>query len=582
MFRIHRIFDDGTELNRQAIVQVQLILKMQFPLISDQEIEKIRESLQNPLKFRFRPILYVSETAKSVVNACALMLYATDLNFCYLDYISVLPAKFSRGLGGVLYERLRHEARFLKVPGIFFECLSDDPALSRDLEIRKQNKARLKFYERYGAFPVINTRYETPLKPDEDNPPYLVLDPLDTGILPSRQEAQKIVRAILERKYGDLCSPEYVETVVSSFLDDPIRLRAPKYLKKHNPQTGITDIPLSKKIRLIVNDQHEIHHVHERGYVESPVRIKSILKHLEPTGLFEKLPRKEFPEKHIREVHEKKYIEYFKKVCKHITPNRPVYPYVFPIRNKTRPPKVLSVRAGYFCVDTFTPLSREAYQAAKGAVDAALTGAECILEGDLAAYALVRPPGHHAERGSFGGFCYFNSNAIAAHYLSKHGKVAILDLDYHHGNGQQDIFYHRNDVYTVSIHGHPNFAYPYFSGFADETGEGVGSGYNLNIPLPEQISEEQYRIWLIKALNSIRRFNPDFLVVAFGVDTAKNDPTGSWSLNTADFHRNGELVGELKIRTLIVQEGGYDNRVIGTNVRNFFTGFWNGFFNVSV
>jgi hypothetical protein len=146
-----------------------------------------------------------------------------------------------------------------------------------------------------------------------------------------------------------------------------------------------------------------------------------------------------------------------------------VYPYVFPIRNVARPPKDLAVRAGYYCIDTFTPLNHNAFPVAARAVDCAMTAAQRVLEGARVAYALVRPPGHHAERRSFGGFCYLNSAAVAANYLSGYGRVAMLDVDYHHGNGQQTIFYRRADVLTVSLHGHPSFAYPYFTSPASRT-----------------------------------------------------------------------------------------------------------------
>jgi acetoin utilization deacetylase AcuC-like enzyme len=185
---------------------------------------------------------------------------------------------------------------------------------------------------------------------------------------------------------------------------------------------------------------------------------------------------------------------------------------------------------------------------------------------------LVRPPGHHAERRVFGGFCYFNSTAIAAHYLSAYGAVAVLDIDYHHGNGTQDIFYERADVLTISLHGHPRFAYPYFSGFEDETGRGPGAGYNLNIPLPEHLDGTHYREVLMRALRRIKRFNPQFLVVALGLDTARGDPTGSWSLRARDFEANGRMLGALHVPTLVVQEGGYDSRSLGVNARHFFQG----------
>jgi acetoin utilization deacetylase AcuC-like enzyme/ribosomal protein S18 acetylase RimI-like enzyme len=249
---------------------------------------------------------------------------------------------------------------------------------------------------------------------------------------------------------------------------------------------------------------------------------------------------------------------------------------VFPIRNAARPPKEKTVRAGYFCIDTFTPLNREAHLAARRGVDCALTAAEQILEGAPVAYALVRPPGHHAERHVFGGFCYFNNSAIAAHYLSRYGNVAVLDIDYHHGNGTQDIFYERSDVLTVSIHGHPSFAYPYFAGFRDETGRGRGSGYNLNIPLSETISPTDHKEALRTALRRIARYAPAYLVVAVGFDTAKGDPTGTWANGAEDFEAIGRMIGGEGYPTVVVQEGGYRVRTLGTNARRFFMGLATG------
>jgi acetoin utilization deacetylase AcuC-like enzyme len=253
-----------------------------------------------------------------------------------------------------------------------------------------------------------------------------------------------------------------------------------------------------------------------------------------------------------------------------------VYPYVFPIRNAARPPRELSVRAGYYCIDTFTPLSRSAYRAARSAVDCALTAAEALLTGYRYAYALVRPPGHHAERHVFGGFCYFNSAAIATNLLSTHGTVAMLDIDYHHGNGQQDIFYERKDVFTVSIHGHPSFAYPYFSGFEDERGRGLGEGFNKNVPLPEHVAPQKYRRELTKALREVVAFSPSFLVVPLGLDTAKRDPTGTWPLVAEDFRENGRIIGRAGLPTLVVQEGGYRTVTLGRNARAFLEGLIEG------
>jgi len=247
-----------------------------------------------------------------------------------------------------------------------------------------------------------------------------------------------------------------------------VGLREYKYIKKDNG-AGITGKKESSNVVLVYNDKHDIHHVREVGYVESPVRVSRILQELNKTGWFKTVHQKEYADYWITRVHDRGYLSYFRKVCRNLPPGKSIYPYVFPIRNKARPPIELSVRAGYYCIDTFTPLNNNAYLAAREAVNCSLTAADAILEGRKYAYALVRPPGHHAEKNVFGGFCYFNNAAIAANYLSRYGSVAIPDLDFHHGNGQQDIFYERSDVLTVSIHGHPSFAYPYFSGYREET-----------------------------------------------------------------------------------------------------------------
>ncbi len=577
MFRIRRVYDDTLAIDRQVIAQVQGILRAQFPGMPDRDIAKLPKQLKNPLKYRFRSILFVADDQRGRVKGFALLLHAPDLHFCYLDTIAVDERRIGGGIGGALYEQVRREAASLADIGLFFECLPDDPALCRDPAILRTNRARLRFYERYGARPIVNTAYETPLKPEDDCPPYLVYDPLDREEPLPADRVRLIVRAVLERKYGRLCPPGYIDHVVNSFRDDPVGLREPRYVKPSLPALrarGVSSIV--ERIALVVNDEHAIHHVHERGYVESPVRIGRILKGIEKTGLFDRLPRHPFSERWIRQVHDGSFVDYLKRMCAHLEPDRSVYPYVFPIRNAARPPKELPVRAGYYCIDTFTPLNRNAYLAAKGAVDCALTAAQAVLQGYRLAYALVRPPGHHAERRAFGGFCYFNSAAVAAHYLSRHGKVAVLDVDYHHGNGTQNIFYERADVLTISIHGHPSFAYPYFSGFRDERGAGEGKDFNVNHPLPEHVDGKAHREVLARALRRIVRFDTQFLVLALGLDTAKGDPTGSWSLVPGDFEAMGSIIGELRFPTLVVQEGGYRMRSLGGNARSFFEGLWKG------
>ncbi|MDD2557148.1 MAG: histone deacetylase family protein [Desulfuromonadaceae bacterium] len=582
MFSIRRVFDDVFPINRQAVAQVQQILRDQFPQLAKYDVAKIPDLLLNPLKHKFRSIVYVAEDPHGMIKGFALLSHDAQLQFCYLDYISAAKNVTGGGIGGALYEHVREEALALGVYGIFFECLPDDPRLCEDPLILKQNRARLKFYEAYQAYPIIGTAYETPVNLDDcDNPPYLVFDSLGQSLELSADAAQKIVRAILERRYGHLCPKEYIERVVASFSDDPIRLRPPQYVKvqqteKLRPATG-----KFKRIALAINDRHDIHHIKERGYVEAPVRIRSILKELDKLDIFEKIEVKNYAEKHLRAVHSVEYINYFKRMCQTLEPGKSVYPYVFPLRNAARPPKEMAVRAGYYCIDTFTPLNQNAWKAARRAVDCALSCADELLEGQRLAYALVRPPGHHAEYKAFGGFCYFNSAAVAAQYLSKFGRVALLDIDYHHGNGQQTIFYQRSDVLTVSLHGHPRFAYPYFCGFEDEVGEGEGKGYNLNLPLPEQLKFEEYSKALHKGIRRIKRHKPVYLLVCLGLDTAKGDPTGTWNFTAKDFAALGRILGQIHLPTLVMQEGGYNNRSIGVNARNFFSGLWDGCFTPS-
>ncbi|SDZ96291.1 Acetoin utilization deacetylase AcuC [Desulfuromusa kysingii] len=579
MFRIRRLFDTRLSSDQRVMEQVQGILREQFPGLSDKDVNKLPQQLENPLKHKFRAVLYVAEGVRSGVKGFALLLHEPQLGFDYLDYISAATNMTGRGIGGALYERLRADATAWSSRGIFFECLPDDPELCKSPKHRAQNRSRLKFYEQYGARPINGTAYETPVKPGDDSPPYLVFDPLGSQEPLNQNHAQVIVRAILERKYQQHCPPEYIEKVVHSFTDNPVQIRPPRYL---NPETckppQHRELPEDEKIILVVNDQHDIHHIRERGYVEAPVRIRAITRKLLPTGMFREIRAKRHPEKMLKRVHDQGFIRYLKAVCLHFPEGKSVYPYVFPIRNQARPPVDRAIRAGYYCIDTFTPLTANAYPASRRAVDCALTAANSLLGRQRLAYALVRPPGHHAERRSYGGFCYFNSTAVAAEFLSAHGRVAVLDIDYHHGNGTQDIFYRRADVLTLSIHGHPRFAYPYFTGFDDEMGEGEGLKYNQNYPLQEELEGGGYRKILSQALQRVNKFKPQFFIIALGLDTAKGDPTGTWSLNGEDFFANGLLIGKLHLPTLVVQEGGYDSRALGSNARQFFQGLWAGTF----
>jgi acetoin utilization deacetylase AcuC-like enzyme len=333
-----------------------------------------------------------------------------------------------------------------------------------------------------------------------------------------------------------------------------------------------------RPIKVLVTRDHQLHHVRERGYVERPVRVERIVQALTALPGVEVIAVVQHGEEPILAVHDPDFVHYLERVCSKLAQGETVYPYVFPIRLRERKPADDEVLAGYYCIDTFTPLTRNAYVAARAAVDCAVTGAEQLRRGEQLVYAVCRPPGHHAERRVYGGFCYFNNAAVAAHALSAHGRVAVLDIDFHHGNGTQDVFYERADVLTISIHGDPSYAYPYFAGFHDERGEGDGDGFNHNFPLGEGIGDEEYLRVLDQALALVGRFQPRYLVLSAGLDIAKGDPTGAWTITPEGLERIGGAVAGLGLPTLVVQEGGYDTRVLGRNARHFIGGLQRGIY----
>ncbi len=214
---------------------------------------------------------------------------------------------------------------------------------------------------------------------------------------------------------------------------------------------------------------------------------------------------------------------------------------------------------GLYCFDTSSPIFERTWNAAYWSVQTAVSAAALLLANqEKLVYALCRPPGHHAAADLFGGFCYLNNAAIAANWLVQQGqRVAILDIDYHHGNGTQEIFYGRSDVLFTSIHADPRYEYPYYWGFADEYGYGSGLGFNHNYPLPPGTKAKAYFSALTQALVHIRAFVPDTLVLSLGVDTAEGDQTGTFLLNNEDFLEIGRQIGRLKLPTVVIQEGGY-------------------------
>ncbi len=305
-----------------------------------------------------------------------------------------------------------------------------------------------------------------------------------------------------------------------------------------------------------------------------PSRAAIIRKALEESDMsIEWIEPKSFPEGGIAEVHS--YFDYVRRVTATLNPDEIIYPDVFPIRRKVRRPTHNAVLAGYYCFDTATPLTRNTFDAAKSAVDCALTAAELLPREGLV-YALCRPPGHHAEQETFGGYCYFNNLALAARLLSPWGRIAILDLDFHHGNGTQDIFYDSAEVFTASIHGDPEQTFPYFSGFSDEKGAGEGFGANLNLPLSPGASFERFLSRLDEALTEIRNFRPRALLLAVGFDNSKGDPAGSFDLYPKHYPVIAQRVASLGYPTLIIQEGGYRTETLGRNAVSFLRAFVKG------
>ncbi len=251
-----------------------------------------------------------------------------------------------------------------------------------------------------------------------------------------------------------------------------------------------------------------------------------------------------------------------------------VIPNIHPERRDCRYPDSVAGQAGYHQADTACPIGEHSWESIRRSAHSAAEAAELVLAGDAAAYALCRPPGHHATRDLAGGFCFVNNSALAAQRLRGDGaRVAIVDVDLHHGNGTQSIFYARDDVLTVSLHADPVRFYPFFWGHADERGEGRGLGYNLNLPLPRGSADADYLPVLDKALQRVEAFAPDALVVALGLDGYEGDPFGGLGISTDGFARIGEKLAGLRLPGVLVQEGGYLCDELGLNLRRFLEGF---------
>ncbi len=247
---------------------------------------------------------------------------------------------------------------------------------------------------------------------------------------------------------------------------------------------------------------------------------------------------------------------------------------IHPVRHAATYPTHIVGRLGWHTADTGCPIGPGTWAGACAASDVAATAAQMVMDGEDEVYALCRPPGHHAYRDMAGGFCFLNNSAIAAAHLRlSHERVVILDVDVHHGNGTQGIFYQRPDVYTISIHADPAAYYPFVWGYAHERGDGAGLGTNLNIPLPLGTRDDGYMQALHVAAKAVKAFAPGALVVALGLDASEHDPLKGLAVTTDGFRRIGATIARIGLPTVFVQEGGYLSDILGQNLTAVLGGF---------
>lgn len=311
---------------------------------------------------------------------------------------------------------------------------------------------------------------------------------------------------------------------------------------------------------------------------EKPERAEFVRSAVDATGKLDWLPRRSFGLEPVLRVHDSAYIEFLQTCWKNwqaAGKAGEAIPAVWPARRmQQRIPSDIDGQLGYFSFAAETSISDGTWEAALAGSEVALTAAEHVLKGE-AAFGLCRPPGHHAAHDYFGGYCFINNAAVCAQYFLDQGsrKVAILDIDFHHGNGTQDIFYQRNDVHFFSIHGDPMLVFPHFLGFEDERGEGDGAGANRNWVFGPQTPFTQWATALDEALEIIKQGGFDQLIVSLGVDTYEYDPISFFKLTSDDYLTVGEKIAGVGQPTLFLMEGGYAVDAIGTNVANVLTGY---------
>ncbi|MDJ0777347.1 MAG: histone deacetylase family protein [Gammaproteobacteria bacterium] len=312
---------------------------------------------------------------------------------------------------------------------------------------------------------------------------------------------------------------------------------------------------------------------------ECPVRAEHILGRVREVGLGEVIAPREFSLEPVTRIHDPGFIHFLEHCWQEwvaagfkgeaIAAN-------WPARGmQQRAPHHIEGKIGYYALAAETSITDGTWQAARASVDVALTAQSAVADSSSSAFALCRPPGHHAAGDMFGGYCFINNAAVATQAFLDQGaaRVALLDVDFHHGNGSQAIFYDRDDVLFLSLHGDPAEAFPHFLGYADETGHGAGQGYNHNYPMGPGTAFDTWGAALDDACAKIRGYAPDALVVSLGVDTFENDPISFFKLTSDDFRRYGASIASLGLPTLFIMEGGYAVEEIGVNAVNVLQGF---------
>ena len=316
---------------------------------------------------------------------------------------------------------------------------------------------------------------------------------------------------------------------------------------------------------------------------EVPARVDHVLAELQRRKVGDVCAPTAFADNALTAIHSPRYLQFLANAWNEwvaLDPAnalRDALPSVWPTRTFRTDvlPDNFAARMGLFSFDAGTPLMSGTWTAARAGADCALSAAQALVDGSQASFALSRPPGHHAGADFFGGYCFLNNAALAAQHLRSAGleRVAVLDVDYHHGNGTQAIFYARPDVFFASIHGDPRTEYPFFLGYADETGAGAGEGANLNLPLPRGTGYSEWSDALEVALAAIHRFGAEALVLSLGMDTFAGDPISGFGLQSTDYLRLGERLAAVGLPTALVFEGGYAVEEVGVNAVNVLQAF---------